>query len=266
MDQTDWHDRLIVNDYPLLIQMNLPGFQTKYLAHQGYIMVQRLKKILLQAGYSADEPLPDLQALLDMEREYIARELHDELGQQLSLIHIYASAIADEDELDAVKDYAARIDRLVLQARVHIRELLSGLRQGETEEFDFDFSMKQLCYHWQNKSLPISFFFSIEEELDDFDIEALKAIYRIIQAGITNIVRHSKADKASITLSVNDGILHLQIVDNGIGFDVQTLSGDGLGLLGMRERVEILQGTMELDTQPQKGCSINISIPGKVKK
>lgn len=230
-------------------------------------MVQRLKKILLQAGYADDEPLPDLQVLLDLERGYIARELHDELGQQLSLIHIYASAIADEDELDAVKDYAARIDRLVLQARIHIRELLSGFRQGETEEFDFDFSMKQLCDYWQNKSLPISFFFSIEEKLDDFDIATLKSIYRIIQAGITNIVRHSKASQATITLSViNDGILHLKIVDNGIGFDLQTLSGDGLGLLGMRERVEILKGTMGINTRPQKGCSINISIPGKVKK
>lgn len=229
-------------------------------------MVQRLKKILLEAGYAEDKPLPDLQVLLDLERGYIARELHDELGQQLSLIHIYASAIADEQDLNAAKDYAVRIDRLVQQARIHIRDLLTGLRQGETEAFDFDFSIKQLCDHWQNKSLPISFFFSIETMGDDLDIEALKAIYRIIQAGITNIVRHSKASKATITLSVvNDGILQLKIVDNGIGFDVQTLTGDGLGLLGMRERVDILKGTMQIDTHPQKGCRITINIPGKVK-
>lgn len=229
-------------------------------------MVQRLKKILLQAGYADDEPLPDLQVLLDLERGYIARELHDELGQQLSLIHIYASAIADEQDLNAAKDYAARIDKLVLQARVHIRDLLTGLRQGEAEAFDFDYSMKQLCDHWQNKSLPISFFFSIERGLDAFDVEALKALYRIIQAGITNIVRHSKASKATISLSVvGDDIVQLKIVDNGIGFDVHTLSGDGLGLMGMRERVDILKGTMQLDTQPQKGCGITINIPGKVK-
>lgn len=229
-------------------------------------MVQRLKKILLQAGYADDEPLPDLQVLLDLERGYIARELHDELGQQLSLIHIYASAIADEQDLNTAKDYAARIDKLVLQARVHIRDLLTGLRQGEAEAFDFDYSMQQLCDHWQNKSLPISFFFSIERGLDAFDVEALKALYRIIQAGITNIVRHSKASKATISLSVvGDDILQLKIVDNGIGFDVHTLSGDGLGLLGMRERVDILKGTMQLDTQPQKGCGITINIPGKVK-
>ncbi|MCC5797795.1 MAG: hypothetical protein JJU48_10800 [Methylophaga sp.] len=227
-------------------------------------MVQRLKKILLQAGYADDEPLPNLQVLLDLERGYIARELHDELGQQLSLIHIYASALLGEEASEDVHDYAARIDRLVLQARVHIRELLTGLRQGDTDEFDFDFAMEQLCYHWQCKTLPISFFFSIDEKLGDVDNSVLKALYRIIQAAITNIVRHSRADKASITLSADGEVLHLQVRDNGIGFDVHSLSGDGLGLLGMRERVEILKGSMVLNTQPQNGCSIEISVPKKV--
>jgi two-component system sensor histidine kinase UhpB len=92
------------------------------------------------------------------------------------------------------------------------------------------------------------------------------AAFRVTQEALTNIVRHARAQRAWIELSEKDGVLNLVVRDDGVGFNVtqaveRAAGGGNLGLLGMKERVEILGGTWEIDSQPRQGTRIRISLP-----
>ena len=93
------------------------------------------------------------------------------------------------------------------------------------------------------------------------------ALFRIIQEAITNIIRHSKAESASISIEFEENSVAVHIEDDGIGFDLEeamskTREGRGLGLLGMRERVELWGGILTIHSSPGQGTQIDIRIPG----
>ncbi len=90
-------------------------------------------------------------------------------------------------------------------------------------------------------------------------------IFRIVQECVTNIVRHAEATEATIDLDITSGnLLQLRVSDNGLGCDMETLK-TGFGLLGMRERIHSLGGTLSINTQPEQGMRINATIPLKGK-
>ena len=79
--------------------------------------------------------------------------------------------------------------------------------------------------------------------------------YRIIQEQLNNVLKHSKADRVSIRLGQDNGIVHLVINDNGVGFDAQQIK-QGLGLNNIRNRLEVVNGNMQIESQPGEGCTL----------
>lgn len=108
----------------------------------------------------------------------------------------------------------------------------------------------------------VSFITNIEE--DKFSDEIATGVFRIFQESLTNIARHAKASQVTCELLKSDILLLLSIVDNGIGFDIsKSATTISLGLLGIKERVYILNGNFEITSKPGKGTKIAISIPLK---
>jgi signal transduction histidine kinase len=91
--------------------------------------------------------------------------------------------------------------------------------------------------------------------------EVETAVYRIVQEALTNAVKHAGANHVSVVVTRKSTTVHVVIEDDGSGFDPGAVSTGGLGLLGMRERVELLDGTFEIDTSPRAGTTLIVELP-----
>ena len=86
-------------------------------------------------------------------------------------------------------------------------------------------------------------------------------IYRIVQESLTNVARHSKASRADVRIECLDGVISMEVRDNGQGFNPNGKKHDRLGLLGMRERVEMIGGTFRVETAPGKSTAVHVMVP-----
>ncbi len=225
---------------------------------------------------------PDLVATLDkrlravtgrllhaqeQERKRIAAELHDGLGQSLSLLRFELEALLEwaQDHLDA--GWTNAIERICAQARRGLEELrsvTSGLHEQAVGEAGLLTSLDVLCADFRSTRSDIELHFDFGGFTYDVPVEIGVAIYRITQEALNNISRHSSARAATIELSSNKTGVHLGIRDDGVGFEGTIGSRRGLGLVTMRDRTERLGGSFDIESSKGQGCNITASWPFKV--
>lgn len=203
----------------------------------------------------------------EQERRHLARELHDELGQSLNAIKAIAVTIAGDTGRDghAVGSNAQTVARIAERTYEVARGMMQRLRPPVLDELGLLRALQSLIDSW-NASHPDTFC-SLECQAD---IEGLGEdisinLYRIVQEALTNIDRHARAGTAAVrmartTESGGGDRVELVIRDDGDGFEAVTRRR-GLGLLGMRERAEALNGEFRLDSAPGRGVEIHVSIP-----
>jgi signal transduction histidine kinase len=203
-----------------------------------------------------------LLTVQEEERRHLSRELHDEFGQLLATItlHLHAAkAVAGEAAQSSLDESMA----LLQHAAAQVRSLALELRPTMLETGGVETTLRWLAgQHQQRTGIPTQ----VVGHVSDVSGDPAIAAFRVAQEALTNVVRHARAQHVWIELSQREGLLELVVRDDGAGFDVmQTLeraTGAGnLGLLGMKERVEILGGTLEIDSQPGQGTRIRISLP-----
>jgi len=197
------------------------------------------------------------------ERKAIAQELHDHFGQSLSTMLLMAQSISPQE-----KDFKSKLKEIEFQIKNlidDIRNLAFTLRPSILDDYGLESALKRYLDSIMKHS-KIKFDFQVipssEERRLPTHIET--SLYRIAQEAISNILRHSKAKRASILLLYKNKEIMLIIEDDGIGFNLEnTLSEkrECLGLIGMRERVNLLEGSFDIETSPGKGTSIHIKIP-----
>jgi signal transduction histidine kinase len=196
------------------------------------------------------------------ERRHLARELHDEFGQLLAAVtmHLHAaraiSGSAAQRSLDECAD-------LLQRAGEQVRSLALELRPAILDTAGLDGTLQWLAKQHQQRT-GISF--EVAGEAGGVAPDVAIVCFRIAQESLTNVVRHSQAHHVFIRLSRDDRHLHLEIRDDGVGFDVArtvegAVLGGHLGLVGMRERVQILGGTLRIDSRPGEGTRIAVSFP-----
>ena len=196
------------------------------------------------------------------ERRHFSRELHDEFGQLLVAINLHlhaAKGVAGE----AAQPELAQSAALLRQAVDQVRGLALELRPTILETAGLAPTLQWLAgQHQQGTGLKIE----VNGELGEVPADVAIACFRIVQQALTNIVQHARAREVWIDLVQGEGSIELEIFDDGRGFDVastmRTAPGNGhLGLLGMRERVEILGGRMQVDSTPGEGTRITLAVP-----
>jgi signal transduction histidine kinase len=204
----------------------------------------------------------------EQERKRIAQELHDEMGQTLAAIAIDLKTV--EEQVDGscgpqVMDRLADARALVHTAIEQVRALSLDLRPSMLADFGLETALRWLVDQQQKRTAVAigCHLEGIERRLPE-RIET--AAYRIVQEGITNVVRHAGARQIHLHLRRDPESLLIQIVDDGIGFrpapSAEVLpEHPGAGLLGMRERVRTLGGRFDLQTGPGQGTRIDIEIP-----
>ncbi len=200
-----------------------------------------------------------LQTEIEKERKYISREIHDELGQQITSIKMQiASLWKKTKEVKYTNEYENILESINNSVQT-VRNISTKLRPSILDDFGLIAALEWLIKEFsKNTQAKISYTFNIKET--EISKESQLHFFRILQESLTNINRHSKATKVSILLGNINNLICLKIKDNGIGFDTSKLT-DTLGIKLMKERILSIDGTFEIKSILNRGSSIKICIP-----
>jgi len=198
---------------------------------------------------------------LEEERTHIARELHDEAGQVLIGIKLGLQLLSRSvpPEPPGLREDFDRLRELVNQSTVQIKDLARRLRPPILDQLGILVALRQMA-----KDYSVRAGFPVVCDLDELPQrlpdETEIALYRIAQEALTNATRYAGARRVEIRLAREGATLQLCIEDDGVGFNPASV-GAGLGLLGMRERADMLGAKFQLETRPGGGTRITVTIP-----
>jgi len=205
------------------------------------------------------------------EREQLARELHDSLGQVLGYTTLRMEAtrklIAD-GKLASADDHLVQMEHIVADAHADVREYILDLRTAPTDQQPF-FSTLQYYLDGFLKNYGIRVDLSTGAGVKDMILspDAQMQLFRIIQEAFSNARKHAQTDCVQLSFEIIDGKLRIRIQDNGRGFDPTQTAGEGhFGLRFMRERAESLGGRLQVDSSPGEGVCIEVEIPVIIKQ
>jgi two-component system, NarL family, sensor histidine kinase UhpB len=202
-----------------------------------------------------------LLAVQESERRHLSRELHDELGQSISAIKVMAVNLRQNPT--PAPEGANAIIGVCNQMYAVVRDMMNRLRPVALEELGPVTALERLVDGWNDRQEESFCALSISGAFDDLDDESAINLYRIVQEALTNVSKHAEAGKVSVRIErLADGAIELRVIDDGRGFDAN-VRHKGMGLLGMRERVQSLDGKISLASRPGQGVSIEISLPFK---
>lgn len=203
------------------------------------------------------------QSVLEEERKRISREIHDELGQQLTAVKIDVAWIDKriDSTQEALKVKLKNVISLLDRSNQSIRKILTELRMGVLENSDIIEALESNARQFASVTgVPVRL--ETDKRLRDIDEQTTACLYRAFQEALTNIAKYAEAKEVVSSLEYRQKTIRLSVSDNGKGFDT-TLArgGQSFGLLGMRERVASLNGRVEVDSAPGKGTTIRVIIP-----
>ncbi len=198
--------------------------------------------------------------LQEQERQTLARELHDELAQSLTGIKGIASSIqvSYPQSKQAIDTILMICDDVFLV----VRSMMRRLRPSSLDELGLTVSLQELVNDWKQINPDTQINLDMTSQQPKFNEAKNIHLYRILQESLSNISRHAQATQVEINIQSTPSNLHLSISDNGSGFDNKTTQG--FGLLGIRERIESLNGTLQINSQLGHGTKLTVIIPSQL--
>jgi two-component system sensor histidine kinase UhpB len=228
--------------------------------------IDRLAASLAEARSAQQRLAHQLIRVQEDERRTLAMELHDDMGQTLTAISTTAAYLdRHAGVLDAAKigECAQDLRRDVRACGTQLRAMLSRLRPHGLEGPGLLAALRELLHGWQQRASNIAFTLSLPADLPPLGDEQSLVLYRVVQEGLTNVVRHSGAQHCKVALTVEGGAVAVSIEDDGAGLAAGS-SPHGCGLVGMAERMRMVGGQLRLD-QPgepgQRGVRLRASMP-----
>lgn len=203
----------------------------------------------------------------EAERQSIARELHDEIGQVLTAVRINLQSLQRSGpalQASPIEESLSIVD----EALDRVRELSLNLRPSVLDNLGLSSALRWYVDRYARRSGIVA---DLSNEIEDglrLRVEVETACFRIVQEALTNVARHAQATQVSVRLRRSNGNLELKIQDNGVGFNVGALLKDSppawaLGLRGMEERAVAAQGSFKIDSAPMRGTEVRASFPLK---
>ena len=228
--------------------------------------------ILKRAEAERSHLLRRLASAQEEERRQISRELHDQIGQTVTGLSLGLKALeqglAKAGNGEAATEQVRWLEQLAAQIGRDIHRTASDLRPTAIDDLGIFRAIEAYVAEWQER-------YGVRVDIQTFgrdkplpaDVSAV--LYRLVQEGLTNVLKHAGAGKVSIVLEKKPEGLALILEDDGVGFNPDNVGRDasragrapGLGLSGMRERVALLGGTIAVESAPGKGCTIFVQIP-----
>jgi PAS domain S-box-containing protein len=198
------------------------------------------------------------------ERRRIARELHDQLGQQLTALRLTLEMIkAQSDERTELRVQVEALQELARQLDQDIAFRVWELRPTVAQDFGLRAALTRYAGNWSKH-------FGIRTQLhagpmtdERLPLELETTMYRLAQEALNNVAKHARANHVDIVLELSAECLSLIIEDNGVGFDSSTVATDGqrLGLIGMRERAALVGADLQIESTPGRGTTVIVRAP-----
>jgi signal transduction histidine kinase len=196
----------------------------------------------------------------ELERARLARELHDETGQALTSILLGLKPLEQQAESDEAREAVASVRELVVSTLQNVRRLAVELRPSALDDFGLVAAVERLTDTFREQSgLTVDLETQLGEER--LPPEAETTLYRVIQEALTNIVKHSGASRVSVLLQRQSGKVIAIVEDDGSGFDPSSTREDAVGLAGMRERVSLAGGRLQVESSPGSGTTLVAEVP-----
>jgi signal transduction histidine kinase len=196
----------------------------------------------------------------ELERRRLARELHDETGQALTSILLGLKAIRAAGSDEEAERAEAELRELVVQALQDVRSLAVELRPSALDDFGLVPALERLAQTFAERSGIAA---GVEANLGEerLPAETETVLYRLVQEALTNVIKHAAAARVSIVLTRRGGGVSAVIEDDGRGFSVDGVRDDALGLVGMRERIALLGGTLAVESAAGEGTALVAYLP-----
>ncbi len=231
--------------------------------NENRVLSKRLKERADERG----QLLERLIAAQEEERKRVARELHDDLGQSLSstALSVEVARKALESDPNSATQQLERANDLIADATNRMYDLILGLRPSVLDDLGLLAALRahtERTFEQEGVTVEIE----VSGLSDRLPPHLETALFRIFQEAISNIVRHASANRVTLRIIIEQGILKASIIDNGVGFEPEAFKADGdekrgLGILGMRERASLVGGEIDIDSGPGHGTRLQVTIP-----
>lgn len=227
------------------------------------------ERLVAETAIRNRELLESAVRFQEAERKRIARDLHDQLGQQLTALRLTLADLSSS--VGSLPDLRAKVERAQVNAAALDRDVSSlafELRANILSEQGLADALDKFVAEW-SANYNVRGEFQLRGHAGDASLpdEIENHLYRIAQEALNNTIKHAGAEWVGVMLDIGDADLRMVVADDGIGFDPETYrdeprrDGHGLGLAGMIERVQLLHGTLTVDSSPGEGTSIIVTVP-----
>lgn len=203
-----------------------------------------------------------LEQMRESDRKYIAREIHDELGQLLAALHLEASLLMNKKSIqrEQLESIHSNMMTLLNRAVQSVRSVTESLRPAALN-LGIAPAIRKLTSDF-SKNNNIQCHLEMSDDPLGLTEEQTIIAFRIIQESLTNVTRHANASRVKVVVLQAPGELHIEVQDNGIGFQVEKAAEKkSFGLIGMRERVSTQDGKIDITSKPQQGTLVSVNIP-----
>jgi signal transduction histidine kinase len=257
-----WH-----SDDPIVVEYELPlgeprFFETRIVAAGADRLLSIVRDVTDRKR--ASDLIRDLAGRLiarqEVERQRMARELHDDLCQRLVALNIEVSRIAARVDSEQVRDRLRELSAQVSEIAVDVSHMAYELHPSRLRTVGLIAALRALCDE-TSKQRGVEVTFTHDAILPVVDANVSLCLYRIVQEALHNVVRHSRARDAKVSVTCNESDIALEVVDSGIGFDPAHVRQAGLGIVSMRERAAILDGQLTIEAGAVRGTRIAVRIP-----
>ncbi len=197
------------------------------------------------------------------ERTRIARELHDDLGQQIASLGMLLSGIKIEipEEKPALREKLEAVHSRLTQVASVVRSISHQLHPAALEYAGLSAAVRGLCSEFSTLT-GVEARFASDEPFRDVPMSLALSFYRVAQEGLLNVAKHAETKRAEVRLRRTEQSLEMVVMDAGRGFDLKSLDGEGgLGLISMRERLRLAGGTLSIESAPGEGTRLIARIP-----
>lgn len=200
-------------------------------------------------------------AAQENERKRISRELHDGVVQELINVNVELRLLKYQEDMDALMEQSKNIEGLMSKLIDDIRNLSLELRPSSLDDLGLNAAFKSCFKQLENNyGVIVNYHFDVGDERFHNEVETV--VYRIVQEAVFNAMKYAAVDSIDVNVHRDQNTLFAEVSDQGLGFDPSdSPKGSGLGLYGMNERAELVNGKLNIETQKGKGTIVTLEVP-----
>ena len=203
-----------------------------------------------------------LTTVQEDERRRIARELHDQMGQHLTALGLGLKFVKDgTPDPSPARERLQNLQAMTDQIGREVHHLALELRPTALDDLGLDVALANYAEGWSGRSGVEVDFLGSGPQAGRLPPAVETALYRLIQEALTNVLKHAGATRVSVVLQRSAGLVTAVVEDDGVGFEADRLGGRRLGVLGMRERVALVGGTLAVESGPGRGTTVIARVP-----